>query len=55
MGRGAEAEEREIIVQEVAAPDGKGIENVQRHVANVPYRHHPLPETQEHFFHLIIY
>ena len=53
MGCGTEAKERKIVVQKVAPPDGKGVENIQRGVANMPYRHDALPKTLEHFLHLV--
>ena len=50
-----EAEEREIIMKKVACPNGNGVENELRHVANFAQRHHTLPYPGERFLNLIIY
>ena len=52
---GLEAKEGEIVVEEVAAPNGQCEENEERHVFHIAQRHHALPDAAERVFHLIIY
>ena len=53
--RGLKAKEGEIVVEEVAAPNGQREEDEQRHVFHIAQRHHALPDAAERVFHLIIY
>ena len=55
MGSGGEAEEGEIIVQEIAAPYPQCEQQVERYVAHMAQREHSLPDAAEGGFHLIIY
>lgn len=55
MGSGVETEEREVVMEKVTAPDGKGEKNEQWHVAHVLHGNDSRPQTVEGVFHLIIY
>ena len=55
VGCRLETEECEIIMQEIAAPDGHGEEDEQRNVLDLAKRHHALPYSADGVFHLIIY
>ena len=55
VGGGVEAEEREVVVEEIAQPDGRREADEERHVLHVAHRQHALPQSEEYSFHLIIY
>ena len=52
--RGREAEEGQVEVQEVAAPDGEGEEQEQPGAADVPQGDDSLPDASQGCLHLII-
>ena len=52
--RGVEAEEREVVVQEVAQPYSQGEKDEQRHVLDAAQRQHSLPNSAEGSFHLVV-
>lgn len=54
-GGEVEAEERQVIVQEVAYPDAEGVEDEQRCVPDAFQRYHALPYSAQRGFHLIVY
>lgn len=55
VGGGVEAEEGEVVVDEVTAPDGEGVEDEEGLVAHAAQRHHSLPDASEGGAYLIIY
>ena len=55
MGREVEAEEGEIVVQEIAHPDGEGEEGEQGYVLDVLQRDDALPDAAKRRAYLIIY
>ncbi len=55
LGCRLEAEECQVVMQEVASPDGEGEEQKQWHVAHLAKRGDALPDTGERVLHLIIY
>ena len=55
MGREVEAEERQVVMQEVHYPDANGEEQVERQVLHPSQREHTLPDATQRHLHLIIY
>lgn len=55
VGGGVEAEEGEVVVDEIAAPDGEGVEKEQGFVPYVAQGHNALPDAAERGAYLIIY
>ena len=55
VGGGVEAEEGEVVVDEIAAPDGEGVEKEQGFVPYVAQGHDALPDAAERGAYLIIY
>ena len=55
MRREVETEEGEIVVQEIAHPNGQRIKREQWNVAHIFQRNHSLPDTTQRGLYLIIY
>ena len=53
--RGIEAEESEVVVKEVASPDGKGVDDETHVTAHDAQRRDAQPHVVERLFNLIIY
>ena len=54
MGGEVEAEEREVIMQEIAEPDGEAVEDEQRHVAHMAQGCYALDDALQRCLYLII-
>ena len=55
VGGSSEAEESEIIMQEVAHPDANGEEDEERHILHIAHGDDARPQPDKGIFHLIIY
>ena len=55
MLREVKAEEREVVVQEVAYPDAEGEEDKKRQVSDIFQRDDTLPDAPDSGFHLTLY
>ena len=53
-GSTLETEEREVVMDEITAPDGKGVEQEQGLVTHAAQRHHALPDATERGAHLVV-
>lgn len=54
-GSTLETEERKVVMDEITAPDGEGVEKEQGLVTHAAQRHHALPDATEGAAYLIIY